>query len=275
MSKSFLKKAQRAIKTIFDKLVIFLLGPKIAQDNNITADEYNLKNINDENPLEKAYTNAFIIFTGHKPTSKISQNSLITLNDTAIEFVNKAKKKFSKELKRSLEKSKNPEQAKAIILDFQKKINNYASLLFNSEIRSAQAFAERDAILSVAEQQNISDPTVVKLGVVDHKICEACKILWHHPQNLFLPRPWKLSELQHGYTKNLKDPTPTVLPTHPNCRHILSIVPPNYGFNANGQIVFVHDGFDYYQNFYFFNKKENFRHILECIHTCTCNNKQS
>lgn len=146
--------------------------------------------------------------------------------------------------------------------------SSYVQKLVTTETRNMQAYAERDGINRLGAEIGVEDPIVVKLGVVDDKICKACKKLWHDPTNLHRPRPWKMSELRDGYNKSQSDPIPTVSATHPNCRHVMSMVPPNYGFTANGVIQFKSFGYDYYEDYYSVHKHEKFDENL--LKSCTC-----
>src|SRR5208283_3436067 len=113
-----------------------------------------------------------------------------------------------------------------------------------TEARNMQAYAEKEGITRLAASIGDDDPVIVKLGVVDDKLCLACRTLWHDPTNLHKPRPWKLSELRDGYNKSQKDPIPTHAPSHPHCRHILSYIPIGYTFDASGVIRFEAFGYD-------------------------------
>ena len=70
----------------------------------------------------------------------------------------------------------------------------------------------------------------------------------YYQENLYIPRVYKLSELKDGYNKDHKNPIPTVSCTHPHCRHTLTMVPPNYGFDMRGNITFKGFGHDEYQH---------------------------
>jgi hypothetical protein len=103
-------------------------------------------------------------------------------------------------------------------------------------------------IQQVGASLGVDDPTIARLGVWDDKICDACLKLWHQPDNQKIPRVWKMSELQSGYNTDQKNPVPTVSSTHPRCRHILTIVPPSFGYDENGRIKFIRFGYDIYDD---------------------------
>jgi hypothetical protein len=117
-------------------------------------------------------------------------------------------------------------------------------MLVNTETKIAQAYAEREGINRVAASVGVEDPVVAKLGIIDDKMCKNCRKLWHTPGNIWIPKVYKMSELQEGYNKDWKNPVPTVGPTHPNCRHGLTFIPPNFGFDQSGNITFKGLGWD-------------------------------
>lgn len=123
------------------------------------------------------------------------------------------------------------------------KATEYIDMLVNNEARIIQAYAERHGISQLGASLGIEDPTVAKLGVIDQRMCKNCKKLWHTEENIKIPKVYKMSELQEGYMSH-KDVKPTVGPTHPRCRHVMTFVPPNFGFNSAGQIEFKGFGYD-------------------------------
>lgn len=126
------------------------------------------------------------------------------------------------------------------------KATEYIGMLINSEARIIQAYAEKHGISQLGASLGIEDPTIAKLGVIDERMCKNCKKLWHTEDNIRIPKVYKMSELQEGYMKDHKNPTPTIGPTHPRCRHVMTFIPPNFGFSASGQIEFKGFGYDVY-----------------------------
>lgn len=127
------------------------------------------------------------------------------------------------------------------------KATQYIDTLAQTETRNMQAYAEKEGITRVAATVGVEDPTVCKLGVIDDKLCDNCKKLWHQ-KDLKTPKLYKLSELQEGYNQDWKNPVPTLGPTHPHCRHVLTFIAPNFGFNSEGKIEFISLGFDAYKD---------------------------
>lgn len=176
--------------------------------------------------------------------------------------------KTTNKLLTELTTAKNKKEANKILKQNMDKASSSIETLLNTEIKTVQAFAERYGVSKLAAKDGVEDPVIVKFGVVDDRICEACKKLWHTSGNLFMPRPWKLSELDMGYSshKNIKA---TISPTHPRCRHTISYVPSGYGFSENGKIEFKKEGYDYYKEYYKIHKKEGLEENL--FKSCTCN----
>jgi predicted transcriptional regulator len=140
--------------------------------------------------------------------------------------------------------AKTVEEVAASVKVSMDKATEYIDMLVNNEVRIIQAYAEKHSISKLGASLGIEDPTVAKLGVIDQHMCKNCKKLWHTEDNIKVPKVYKLSELQDGYMKDHKNPTPTIGPTHPRCRHVMTFVPPNFGFSAAGQIEFKGFGYD-------------------------------
>jgi hypothetical protein len=139
-----------------------------------------------------------------------------------------------------------PETLPEIIESSIDKSNNYIKMLVTTEVRTAQARGEMHGIQTVGASMGVADPTVVRLGVLDNRLCHICTKLWHMPNNVLIPRAYKVSELQEGYNTDRVNPVPTVAPSHPRCRHILTLVPPNMGYNEAGRLKFMGFGYDMY-----------------------------
>lgn len=146
----------------------------------------------------------------------------------------------------SAEQGSNYQEVQDLVTQNINKALKYTSVVLNTEIKNIQAYAERSGIEQLGASIGVDDPVVCKLGVVDEKLCVNCKKLWHSKENLFIPKVYKLSELKDGYNKDYKNPVPTVSCTHPHCRHTLTMIPPNYGFDQRGNITFKNFGYDEY-----------------------------
>lgn len=129
-------------------------------------------------------------------------------------------------------------------LDVQKdRMNKAVDLLANDQLHNAQNVGALDGIIGMSKSLGISDPTVFKIGVLDEKRCKHCWRLWTLRDKV-TPRVYKLSELS-GSSGDYKNPDASVSPTHPNCRDVLSILMPGFGF-TNGKVSYIGQGYDEY-----------------------------
>lgn len=209
------------------------------------------------------FTLALLFGTEMQPDEK-ELDGLATVTQNYFEI---QKLKTINRLITELSTAKNKKEANRVLKQAMDKASSSIETILNTEIKTAQSFAERYGVSKLAAKDGIEDPVIVKFGIVDDRICKACKKLWHAPGNLFMPRPWKLSELDMGYSSH-KNVKATISPTHPRCRHTISYVPPGYGFAENGKIEFKKEGFDYYKEYYKVHKKEDLQESLS--KTCTC-----
>lgn len=161
-------------------------------------------------------------------------------------YLDEQRLKISNKVMSEIASADSPETALASIRESVDKISEHVDMLVANEARTAQAYAEREGITRVASSIGIEDPTVCKVGIIDDKMCPNCKKLWHTEKNINIPKVYKLSELKDGYMKDHKNPYPTVGPTHPHCRHSLTMVPPNFGFDSSGTVDWKGFGWDEY-----------------------------
>lgn len=154
--------------------------------------------------------------------------------------------------------AKTQKEANAAITNHMERAEQYVDMLVSNETRITQAYASREGITKLASDIGVQDPTVVFLGVTDHKICKYCKSMYHDVNNIRVPKPYKLSQIREGYfkPKEWDGKTPNQAPLHPRCRHSMSFVPPNFGFTAAGVIEFKEIGYDYYKEYWSINKSE-------------------
>lgn len=216
--------------------------------------------------LEGAYRYALSMLFG--PNASVDEREIKSLNEIALNYFEAERLRRVNRMITDIAGAQDASEAADVIQENIIKTNSYVETVVINESRNMQAYAERDGIARLGASIGVDDPVVVKLGVVDDKVCKACKELWHSSSNLYVPRPWKMSELRDGYNKNQKDPVPTVNATHPHCRHVMSFVPPNYGFDGNGVIRFVAFGYDFYEEYYKTHKHEEFDENL--LKSCTC-----
>ena len=118
--------------------------------------------------------------------------------------------------------------------------------MVDTETNHAKNLGIVDAISKMSATLGIKDPTVVFIGPNDQHTCKECERLFF--TDGVNPRPWKMSELKHGYSKR-GDLTPSVSGQHPHCKHAMASVLPGYGFK-NGSMEYVEPGYDYYAEYH-------------------------
>lgn len=125
------------------------------------------------------------------------------------------------------------------------KITHGLNLIVNVGLNDAQNHGVADAILGMSKSVGDEDPTVCKIGIVDKDLCKDCKKLWHSPDNINVPKVYKLSELA-GDSGHWKSRVASVSSTHPNCRHNLVYVAKGFGFNKSGKFEYISKDHDEY-----------------------------
>jgi hypothetical protein len=219
-----------------------------------------------EHTLEGAYRYALMNMYG--ANASVDENEIKSLSEITENYLEAERLKRINAIVHEVAAANSHKEAVKAIQTNIDKASTYVETVISTDSRNMQAYAEKDGIIRVSAAVGDENPTVVKLGVVDDKVCEACKKLWHSPDNPYKPRPWKLSELRDGYNKSQKDPIPTISASHPRCRHVLSYIPIGYTFDSSGVIKFEGFGHDYYSEYYQIHKHETFSEDL--IKSCTC-----
>jgi hypothetical protein len=194
--------------------------------------------------LESVYR--FTGMTLYGPDFAIDEDHLKTLAEITGNYIEAQRLKATNEIVVGIKSASTPEDAHKIIDEVIEKTTNYMSMLTTTEGRIVQAFAERDGITRLASDMGIEDPIVAFLGRYDEKTCKYCLAMYHMPNNPMVPRVYKMSELQSGYFKSKTWDKKTIYfaPLHPHCRHVMTFVPPNFGFGADGVITFKGLGHD-------------------------------
>lgn len=203
-----------------------------------------LGSVNPLDTLEGVYNYTYTMLYG--PGAKPSKKRAKQLSQITGNYIEAERLKTINKIMMGIEKAKDFDEVKEEIDKYVGKATSYVKKLVNTEVRHVQANAEREGIEKLGASISVDDPTVCKLGVVDKKLCKCCKKLWHTEDNIHVPKVYKLSELKDGYNDNHKSPTATIGPTHPHCRHVLTMVPPNFGFTDKGVIQFKGFGYDVY-----------------------------
>jgi len=136
------------------------------------------------------------------------------------------------------------DQIESELFKQKERMDKAVDTLVNHELHNAQNVGALDGIIGVSKAVGIDDPVVFKLGVLDDHRCPYCWRLWTMPDKV-TPRLYKLSELS-GSPGHWKNPEPSVSPTHVNCRDILTVLMPGFGFSDQGRIIYVGPGHDEY-----------------------------
>ncbi len=229
-----------SINDLFYKLAVKLLGRFFKGPKIYFA---LLKDFNMLDTLEGAYR--YSLALSHGPGFEPDEKRIKRLSKITQGYLDSQRLKTLNHVLMAVEAGDDVEEVKEEVQKQLDKATNYVDLLVNNEFRVTQAYAERDGIERLSASLGIDDPTVVKLGQVDNKLCKECRNLWHSSENVKVPKAYKLSELKSGYMDH-KNPEPTELPSHPRCRHVLTMVPAGYTFNGNGVIQFKAFNFDFY-----------------------------
>jgi hypothetical protein len=189
-----------------------------------------------------------------KPNNKTIEN----LGEVTSNYMDAQQLKVKNHVLADVAKAKTPSEAMRAVRGHFEKAGQYVDLLVANETRIVQSYASREGISKLSADLGVKDPTVVFLGVCDHKICKYCKSMYHDSASIRKPKPYKLSQVQEGYfrAKDWDGKTPHQVPLHPRCRHVMVFVPPNMGYDASGMIQFVEFGYDYHKDYWKMKKAE-------------------
>ena len=101
-------------------------------------------------------------------------------------------------------------------------------------------------VTRVASSIGDADPTVFFVIVKDNVTCKECVKL--HTVNGGRPRLWKLSELKQSYHRRGEE-TPSAFGLHPFCRCTLTYLTKGFGFDKDGKLQYIEEGFDAYNHY--------------------------
>lgn len=127
---------------------------------------------------------------------------------------------------------------------------NHMEMIVATETRRSQSLAEDEAVVQVAASRGIQNPNVFFVGVLDDKTCKHCKAMYHCKSNTKIPRVLKFDQILTGTyfkPKNWDGVTVYNAPLHPFCRHSKTLLIPGFGFDENGHVQFIGQGYDEYQ----------------------------
>jgi len=263
MTKEALESILRTIDELFDKTKFRLLGPEYAAKSMV----FSVKKFDPANTLTSLYLHALSdhsvsresidketikkindVFDGY--FSAISDGAKQKAESTLTSFIHEADVKaklagITTEMFLNTDAGQSiKEEASKAIGEIVSKANASVNRVVVNEMHNAQSYGALDGIIGLSNSLDIPDPVVFKIGVIDEKMCKACRKLWHM-EDINIPRLYKLSQLRGGY-ENLKDPQGTIGMTHPHCRHVLTTLLPGFGFDASGKVVYVGQGHDEY-----------------------------
>ncbi len=206
--------------------------------------------------IEGLYTYTMKLLYG--PDAKPRKENIKNLTEITGDYLDAQQLRVKNHILADVAKAKSPSEAIRSIRGHFEKAGAYVDLLVANEAHIVQAYASREGIQKLASDIKVKDPVVVFLGVCDHKICKYCKAMYHDSANLRMPKPYLLSQVREGYfkPKEWDGKTPHQSPLHPYCRHVMSFVPPNFGYDKTGTIVFKSIGYDYYSDYWGMKKSE-------------------
>jgi hypothetical protein len=140
----------------------------------------------------------------------------------------------------AMEAAATPEQASRSLVSALNASRQKVETILMTETRQAQAHAERDGIARVAADLGDPDPDVCWVGPLDAKTCKWCLAMYHDSRNPHVPRIWRLSQLRGGYFKPKEwDGESVYQSAHPRCRHVMTIIPKGYSFDAQGKLRYI------------------------------------
>lgn len=231
-----------SVSDIFYRLKMRLLG------RFFTGPRIYFEIVDDLNPLDTLegiyhYTASMMYGSTFRPSIKRIKN----LNKITDNYIEAERLKTINNVIQAAQQGQSLDEIEQLIKETLDKSSKYIDMLVVTEARNVQSNAEREGVEKIAASIGVEDPNVCKVGVIDKKMCPVCRKLWHSEDNVYVPKVYKLSELQDGYNQSAKDPIATVLASHPRCRHVLTFIPPNFGFNDRGMIEFKGFGYDIYK----------------------------
>jgi hypothetical protein len=254
MNNNLIKIIKNLVLGTTEGLKANLLGPNFVSKSFT----FTLKDYNPQSTLGHAYVNANTMHSS-SPDS-MDKKTLKAIENNALNHIEGLEQKSFTDISRmitdythdlevkskilgvSAEDLSYKDEGKELYKKFRDNLNGYvdkmkssATTIVENELNTAANFGAFDGILHAAQNMGIEDPTVCKLGVNDEKKCKHCWRLWMSEDKI-TPRVYKLSELA-GSPGDWKAPIASVSTTHPNCRDVLTLLSPGFGFEA-GRITY-------------------------------------
>jgi hypothetical protein len=196
--------------------------------------------------LESIYRHAGTVLYG--PSFAPDREKLNDILEVTANYLEAERLRSINKVKKGIESAETKGDALRAITEAINDATKYVNLLATNEARIVQAYAERDGIERIAADVGVEDPVVAFLGRYDSKTCKFCLHMYHMP-NPIIPRAFKLSSVRQGYFKAKEWDGQEIFnaPLHPNCRHVMTFIPPGYGFDASGRITYVGPNYDVVQ----------------------------
>lgn len=252
------------IEKYFNNAKIRLIGPQSVSHSMV----FQMKDFDPKATILSAYLHANSIHGSGKEFP--DRNSMKKLEAVANHFIESVKSKVQADTIRTVSDALDEANRKSRIADEdpsrwiktddgqkildsvrselesqRKKIVKAVDTIAQVELSNAQNTGSADGILAVAQRMGISDPVCFKIGVLDDKRCSDCWRLWTLEDKV-TPRLYKMSELVADPGKKSGSRNASVTLTHPNCRDVLTVLMPGFGFDSRGRVIYVspeHDEF--------------------------------
>lgn len=134
------------------------------------------------------------------------------------------------------------EDVQAVLDEELGKAKTHMQAIAESESTKLRNLGTAVDISRVASDLGDSDPTVFFVIIRDGKTCKECLRL-HLMPDYATPRLWKFSQLKQGYHKRGED-NASAFGLHPHCRCTLTYLSRGYGFDKDGRVKYVREGYD-------------------------------
>ena len=256
---------EQYIKRTFDILRVNLLGPDSVSAKSLI---FSMRNHDPKSTLAYNYLAANLV--NSSDPKNIDKSVVKQITDVASNYIDSLEKKslsdisrtvkdnfseldlMSKQQNKSVEmllKEKAGQKIMANINDeLQKqkdKIDASVERIVNHELHNAQNFGALDGIVGISRAIGVSDPIVFKVLVDDEYLCKTCRAIWLSNDGV-TPKVYRLSELS-AVSKGPKSLSPSISPQHINCRCVLTVLMPQFGFDAEGKVAYVGADHDEYK----------------------------
>lgn len=202
----------------------------------------------------------FIQAMENKVPNSIEQDMLIGLLGTADGYIQSVKSQAKSNLidridgitrEASLRGERaNEQEVQAAITEEMNKARFKLQTIVESESTKLRNMGTLMSITRMSASVGDNDPTVFFVIVRDGVTCKECIRL--HTVDGTVPRLWKFSELKQGYHKRGEN-NPSAFGLHPHCRCTLNYLTRGFGFDENGKLTYISEGFDLY------NKQRKFK----------------